>query len=211
MTDPDSLRLVGGHVPGCSGRGQIAIAWRPALDSRAFANVPDTIAERDAVLVAMRTIKTTRRARPRPNHERARAKLEARGLDALELPDRDPATPARKWIVRVYYRSEGDELLCFDAGPLTVQAADALASEFTTRQIFNPAKGKRRLKSEPMYIDDPHAPGPSAEKFLRDEIGPDAIAQGRCRAPSHGARLVVLPSQAFRPVEVCAEPEAAAI
>lgn len=202
---PDSLRLVGGHVPGCSGRGQVALRWSKELDYRAFSNEPGTIAERDGIIAEMQSIRYRQRT-PRVDHARARAKLERAGLDTLELPDRDPPTPARRWIVRVYYRSEGGELLCFDAGPLTVQAADKLASEFQTRQIFNPAKGKRRLKNEPMYIDDPNAPGPSAEKFDRAEIGADAIAQGRYRKPNHGARLVVLPSQQHRQREPEVEP-----
>ncbi len=203
MTDEDRLRLIGGRI------GQTELHWFRPLDTRAYSNEPLTIAERDEVIAAVRAIKPTRRrARAQPNHERARARMESRGLAALELPDRDPPTHARRWIVRVYYHSEGDELLCFDAGPLTIQAADALASEFQNRQIFNPAKGKRRRKDEPMWIDDPNAPGPSAEKFDRDEIGADAIAQGRYRAPAHGARLVVLPSQAHRPVEVYRDSDA---
>ena len=160
----------------------------------------EELAEREALASDMASFKTRRKSGVRRvNHELARQRGEHRGLEALALPDRDPPTPARKFIVRVYYRSEAGELLCFDAGPLTRQAAESLRSEYQARQVFvpdeRPASKRRKARSLDEMYRDAEGSVPSAEMFDRDEIGADAIAQGRYRKPGHGARLVVLPSQ----------------
>lgn len=190
----------------------------PAARGRVFVTFYKTddledaeLAQREELASAMIAIKTTKRARPAANYERGRAKLEAAGAKPLELDDREPPASARKWLVRIYYRSAGDELLCFDAGPFFLQTAEKVRAEHKAVQVFVPderpaATQKRKpRKLEDMYRD---ASGvPSAEMFDRDEVGADAAAQGRTRQPNHGARLVVLPSQRYRPVEtVDAEP-----
>jgi hypothetical protein len=55
------------------------------------------------------------------------AKWIARGRAFLEATPEAPSKAARTWV-RIYYRSEGGETLCVEAGPLTWQAADALTS-----------------------------------------------------------------------------------
>ena len=139
-------------------------------------------------------IKPLRRRSSKVDHARARARLEAAGSKAIAEADR--ATPeelasskGRKWLVRIYYWSEGGELLCFDAGPYHRATADRVAGEHA-RQDYRPRQ------SSP----------PSAEVFDRDQVGADAIAQGDVRRPVRGARLVVLPSQrAEKTLDVAAE------
>lgn len=169
------------------------------------------LAAREELASAMIAIKTTKRGRPAANYERGRAKLESAGAKSLELVDREPPANARKWLVRIYYRSAGDELLCFDAGPFFLATAEKVRAEHKATQVYVPdtrpaATQKRKpRKVEDMYRDAGDAP--SAEMFDRDEVGADAAAQGRTRQPNHGARLVVLPSQHYRQVElVDAEP-----
>ena len=138
-------------------------------------------------------IKPLRRRSSKVDHARARARLEAAGSKAIAEADR--ATPeelasskGRKWLVRIYYWSEGGELLCFDAGPYHRATADRVAGEHA-RQDYRPRQ------SSP----------PSAEVFDRDQRA-RAIAQGDVRRPVRGARLVVLPSQrAEKTLDVAAE------
>jgi hypothetical protein len=54
--------------------------------------------------------------------------LERRGLRNLTALPR-PLSKRAVQIVRIYYRSQGGELLCCDSDPLTWQAADKLRSE----------------------------------------------------------------------------------
>ena len=74
----------------------------------------------------------------------------------------------RKFYVRVYYMSQGGEVLCFDAGPMLETDATALRSVRTT-------------------------PGPHG--VLDAEILPkDADARIK-QVPKHNARRIALPSQ----------------
>lgn len=138
-------------------------------------------------------IKPLRRRSSKVDHARARARLEAAGSKAIAEADR--ATPeelasskGRKWLVRIYYWSEGGELLCFDAGPYHRATADRVAGEHAPQDY-------RPRQSSP----------PSAEVFDRDQRA-RAIAQGDVRRPVRGARLVVLPSQrAEKTLDVAAE------
>lgn len=153
-------------------------------------------------VLAIKPLRRPGRVKP----ERARALIEAAGARAIATPDREPPANGRKWLVRIYYYSDGGELLCFDAGPYHRQTADRVASEHAARMDFVPLldeKPRRKArKLEEMYRPHPDDP-PSAEVFDRDEVGADAIAQDRYRKPNHGARLVVLPSQQHNPVQVC--------
>jgi len=154
---------------------------------------------RENIREAMDAVKSPRRA-PRVKPARARALIEAAGSRAIAEPDRVAGSAARKWLVRIYYVSAGGELLCFDAGPFVDVVASRVASEHAARQVYVPSKSRKPRKTSEMYRDEDGAV-PSAEKFDRDEVGADAIAQGRYRSPNHGARLVVLPSQQHKQVE----------
>lgn len=120
----------------------------------------------------------------RPSPERARAVFEAAGARALAEDDRSAASASARWLVRVYYRSAGGEILCFDAGPFARQTADRVAGLHAARQIF--VEKRDRRTGAGMYQDHPDDP-PSAE-VLR-------VADAGAIAPGHSARLVVLPSQ----------------
>lgn len=159
-----------------------------------YAETPEDVrAAKRAELESVRTRK--RRTIPEnERHVRAAIAWDKRALETLELEDGFAPSSARKYVVRIYYRSAGDELLCFDVHRMTSQGATALAAEYAARQVYVAPSGKRRRKDEPFYVDAPDSL-PSAEMFLADEIGADAEAQGRTRQPVHGARLVILPSQ----------------
>lgn len=149
--------------------------------------------ERAELESAIAAVRTPRRSPAKPNHELARRRIEVAGERALESPDEPAASRRAKWYVRIYYRSAGDELLCFDAGPFVRAVADRVKSEHTAPQVYVEPTG-RRHKDAPMYVD---AAGwaPSAEvlagRTARVPIGtPDVTS-----TPKLGALLVVLPSQ----------------
>lgn len=153
--------------------------------------------ERDRWRAELCNVKARAR-RGRVNHERARAALENTGARVLGEPDKGPATPMRKYVARVYYHSEGDELLCFDAPNLTYDTATAIASLHSNPVPQEWDAKRKRFKPQIVRV-------PSAEKFLATEIGPDAEAQDRAKVPTGGARLVKLPSQYYVQRELVAE------
>lgn len=202
----------GGRIPGC--RGQTSIRWPKeiaAFDERSQGLDEDGEPEESArdlermrrgrLMLDLRgTPRPSRYRAPKVDHARARARIEAAGLARLEELDREVATSsAQRWLVRIYYLSAGDEVLCFDAGPFFLQTAERVKSENTGPVVYVPdARSKAEKRKGPREIGETWAPPPgryAAEVFDRDEIGADAIAQDRVRAPRHGARLVVLPSQ----------------
>lgn len=159
-----------------------------------YAETPE--GERAKVLGAIESVRTRKRRSVPENERHVRAHLaaEKQAQATLELEDGFAPSAARKFVVRIYYRSFGDELLCFDVHRMTVQGATTLVAEYAAPQVYNAPKRKRRGKDEPFYVDAPNTL-PSAEMFLADEIGADAEAQGRTRQPKLEARLVILPSQ----------------
>lgn len=97
--------------------------------------------------------------------------LERRGDKNLAKPDH--ATRGRVGV-RIYYVSAGGETLCFDAGPMGPDGAWSLASQH--RPVSNFMGG---------------------EMSRTDALDAEVIAwsEREQRAPRHGARRVVLPSQ----------------
>jgi len=124
------------HVANASG-GQTVITWakHPIGD-------PATVeADRAHIVHEIGSIKTARRS-VRVNHVKARERFEARGLAAITAVEPSSAKPTH--VVRIYYTSQGDELLCFDAGPMSRAAADSLAhatrarTEVIDTRLWNP-------------------------------------------------------------------------
>lgn len=72
-------------------------------------------------------LRPTRRKRSLPRKS-SRVAIERAGLARLTDRDPEPAISAR-WIVRIFYRSMGGEILACDSAPLTWSARDALASQ----------------------------------------------------------------------------------
>lgn len=166
--------------------------------------VKTTEEERAEVRAQVAAIKPYRKRTHRPDYARGRARMEAAGAAAVVAEDQAKGSSARCWLVRIYYISAGDELLCFDAGPYVSAVASRVASENAQPEVYVPPAGKTRRKDEPMYKSATEIPQPEA--FKRDEIGADAIAQGCVRRPAAGARLVRLPSQSRDGYEYsCAE------
>lgn len=169
MTDDRGREIV--RVANASG-GQTEITWakHPVGD-------PATVeSERVRIVSAIETLKTLRRTL-RVNHAKARERFEARGLAAMAERSTPHAAPTH--VVRIYYVSQGDELLCFDAGPMSLRAAATLASE-TDRDsgVRRGMHGQRDVVAE--VIDTRKGP----------------------IKPPKGARLVVLPSQMHERGEV---------
>lgn len=165
--------------------GQTEIRWSTACPEDTRAKLRTEIAE----------IKPQRHA-SRIGPRAARAAWERRGERALAAPDRAPNTGRRArdpWTVRVYYRSMGGEILCFDVQALTADESLALESECAQVTRWD---GRANVAHPPLRSD--------------------AIDADRWRSSSpvppirHGARLVTLPSQRTEPVEVIDAGEAPA-
>lgn len=122
-----------------------------------------------------------RPAAPRRPHSYERARKLAADAAEERLTARDPECTGTQWFVRVYYRSIGDEILCFDAGPMTRGSAARLESQCN-------APGSMSLGADG-YTTDPN--------------------NGSHMYP--GARLVTLPSQHTSPVQVVSEPVVAPV
>lgn len=99
--------------------GPCTIRWSPT-------STPET---RAGLLAKMRHI-PKHRARPAVNHDRARSLADRHGAAILEGTTDAPPASAR-CMVRVYYRSMGGEILAFDAGPMTPNAADRMQRQCT--------------------------------------------------------------------------------
>lgn len=77
-------------------------------------------------------------------------KLERRGLRNLTAKRPAPLKSAT-WIVRIYYRSMADELLCCDTEPMTSRAADALRGTLNGREIQQCANGTWKTHRVSLY------------------------------------------------------------
>jgi hypothetical protein len=148
-------------------------------------DLAEAIERRDRTRARFESLRPTpRRRAPRHNPERGRAVLIADGERVLEQPNKMERKRTHTMIVRIYYRSEGGELLAFDCGPMSVNAAEELEREHLEIPKLHGGKA-RWCPSDAVAV----------ERFPAADIGADAQAQGRARKPSHGARLVRLPSQ----------------
>jgi hypothetical protein len=165
------------------------------------AELVEAQAEQARIAVAFAAIKPgSRRRRGYPVRPGALERDGAARLEGLTSAQEDvrarATSRAYTTIVRFYYRSEGGELLCFDTAPMTCASAEKLAALHKPRP--DPASYERGLG----YTRDAcPTDALGVEIFPAEQAGPDAIAQGRARAPRAGARLVRLPSQAWEPCE----------
>ena len=103
---------------------------------------------------------------------------ERRGLAYLTSPDPDYGVK-REWKVRIYYTSEGGELLCVDSAAMSRRKAESLAASLP------PSREGRGDYFGRGYSSAAHA----IEINKADYDG----------APRFGARLVILPSQMGQP------------
>ena len=166
--------------------GQVEIRWYGQHGVGPAGGSPHTSEEqRTELRDAIAALRTRRQQPARPNHDRARAEAERHGADVLAKPD-DVHASRVPWTVRIYYRSMGDEVLCFEATGLTERAAKTLAAAH--RQIDAEVAGGRRRK-----VSAPGSDAHDAEQWPAHRPAPPI---------RHGARLVVLPSQRTDPVEV---------
>jgi hypothetical protein len=116
----------------------------------------------------------------KPNYPKERELAEGRGLRTIQADDLPEATPGAVWIVRIYYRSMGGEILACETDPITGAAATRLETEYGGGSC-----------------------GPS------DALGTDKYRAGDPKHITplwKGARRVTLPSQGAGAVETLAEP-----
>jgi hypothetical protein len=165
--------------------GQTQIRWSAACPTETRTKLRAEIAE----------IKPQRRA-SRIGPRAARATWERRGERALAAPDVPELTDTNRayhrHVVRVYYRSMGDEILCFESRGLTEAESHTLhGAHARRRDVFGKkigAPGSDALDAELHWQDD--------------DAGIPPVG--------YGARLVTLPSQRAEPVEVIDAGEAPA-
>lgn len=127
--------------------GNATVRWASGLDATG----------RDDLLRKMQAIRPAKR-RPRVNHERARAAAEERGGAALARPDTAEPSERACMVVRIYYRSQGEEILAFDTAPMTSAAASRLHSEYSSpgwvgvdSDIF-PVSAPKPLRSDARFV-----------------------------------------------------------
>ena len=166
--------------------GQVEIRWYGRHGVNPAVGIPLASEEQRAELrEEIAAIRTRRRASARPNYERARAEAERHG--AAVLAKQDDAHASRvPWTVRIYYRSLGDELLCFEVTGLTERAAKTLTAAH--RQVDAEVAWGRRRK-----VSAPGSDAYDAEQWPAHRSAPSI---------RHGARLVVLRSQRTEHVAV---------
>ena len=118
------LELEGGRVTGADG-AQITFRWANKINPYDYGMtegpIAETLARHREILRGLRTIKTRARRAPRPDHARARAALEARG--ELGVLGYETRAKRRPMVLRIWYRSIGDEILVVDSAPMTAPDA----------------------------------------------------------------------------------------
>lgn len=126
------------------------VIWNLQLD-------PIKRAEIEAKIAAVRPA-----GKRRPHsYERARAREESRALAILQSPPVAPlARDEYHWIVRIYYTSQGNELLACDSAPLTHPGALSLCSQCPDAEVQRadrplPLRSGARLVRLPSQHPDP--------------------------------------------------------
>lgn len=126
------------------------------------------------------TGRSSLRYKPKASPARANA-AERRGLAYLASPEPEVSKRATHKC-RVYYTSEGGELLCFDSGPLTPFMAQKMADSLPPQREWKGGYYGRGYSSDAI----------ACHVLPLDYAGPTLA----------GARLVTLPSQMNQPVQM---------
>lgn len=156
--------------------------------------------ERQLALDAITAVES-KLAALKPHKDRARRvredrkAIEALGAAALQEPNPEHGDVPRSacCYVRLWYRSQGDEVLAFDAGPMTRARASSLAGQYETEHVW----GGRR----------------SRVNSHSDSLGAVVHTMAGIKAPHNVPevyRLITLPSQmpeSERVIVTSVEPE----
>lgn len=176
--------------------GQTSFSWRTDLDER-HPHYADQRAEREAVLEQIeRGIKPYRvRRTPRPNYARARLELEA---TPEEVAYEHKSKRAAHLVVRIFYISEGGEILACDSDPMGLGGCDHVRAKATA---VCPSDALGMFVMPRTYVEPPTevaVPLDVAHEIALRRLGKDAtplaLASERRRVPDR-ARFVVFPSQ----------------
>lgn len=126
--------------------GQCTIRWSPAADSAA----------RDGLLAKMQAIRPTTKRRTAINYERNRARAREVAERILAEPDNAAMAAKRPVVVRIYYRSQGGDLLAFDTAPMTPCASDRLIDHCRQSDVIDwdifPSGGARGLRKDARLV-----------------------------------------------------------
>lgn len=175
------------------GDAQLMLGWARAASPEA----------RQATRDAIAAMTPTRRGRrPSVKPARARALAEATGERNLRAPDAHEANRARTYAARVYYRSEGGEILAFEVRNLTWQGAYELRSVHGARRDTRWDKASERWTETLTTTSDAYDAEAWDTRWENEKLRVPREADPPLQ---HGARLVVLPSQRPEAVEVTSE------
>lgn len=112
------------------------------------------------------------------------------GDRVLAQPDELPSKLKNRYYVRVYYKSEGDELLCIDCGPMGWTASEDFQLEYSPYIGGDPGA---RAADGILAID-------KTAQRATDSLAAQVLHETRLSdAPLDGARLIRLPSQTMLP------------
>jgi hypothetical protein len=205
------LRLEGGTVE-CAGGARAYVKWyeripRYEVDQSHYAK---KLAERDRVLSEMRRIKTRRRAARKPDP----GALEDAGTEALLGYESD--AKRRPSAARIWYLSEGGELLCTESEPMTRQGAEGVVSRARGAWPFAWAEVVPATPDSLPEVRDVEVP-PHVRELLAERVaGPRGtweenrarerrVRELRKEQPTR-CRFVLFPSQRPESGEVPGEP-----
>lgn len=203
--DDQSLLLRGGRVKNTAGTYTVC-RWHeiPRYD-HALPHNAEAITGRRVVVDAVRSIRYRRKAARRPDP----SALEKAGEDALKGYQTDAKN--RPCAVRIWYLSEGGEILCTETEPMAIAGCEALIS----KQRGSDALHLQVVPASPKSLHaivEAEIPGDARRKLAEVAAGPDAtprvVAAAFKKTPSK-CRFVVFPSQRPEPVEVTEATEAA--
>jgi hypothetical protein len=135
--------------------------------------------KRAEVLAKMQAIRPSKARRVKISHDNARAAAEERGERALAQPDATEPSQRANTVVRVYYRSMGDELLAFDAGPMRRCDAYRLTSSIPEAVDWDVFQGtqERHLRSGARLVVLPSQRTESAEVESASEVGGSEVRE----------------------------------
>lgn len=173
------------RVKNSSGK-ETTISWfgRCATD-----DVYKITARLDLINAVRAVTKTRAKSKMTHNYDKARADLEQRGLKFIS-GGIDNTAAKRPVAARIFYRSEGGEVLCCESEPMTPAGVDALQSQHPPFEWFLGAQSTPATSMDGILsVEIPY----EVRERIRENTDEKKI-------PTH-ARFVIFPSQRSEPVE----------
>lgn len=199
-TEHDDLISRGGRVRNASG-GQTEIRWPTDLSSR-HPDDPHVVVERARRVEVLAQIEHKirphrRRASPKPNHTRARTAFETAGLEGL-AGYRYEGKRAPHMVVRIFYLSEGGEILACETDPMGLGGCDRVRALAPSDAIWMEAVAIFERPADYAPPTEVAIPLEARRAIARQRLGRDAsdsAIYSEARRTPERARFVVFPSQ----------------